>query len=142
MIAIQFKFKCPLCGWSITLPRRSQLVTYVNDKCHPDLGSWPIQWICIPHETVCRCQYDRVECIEFEEQVHTESPAALWEVECPCIEESCTMNLKAYTLWDLSEASRGELIAWLVKVKPKAPCSARHEIDWQSEEIKATMLLF
>jgi len=142
VIATQFKFKCPLCGWSITLPRRSQLGAYVDEKYHPISASWPIKWICIPHEHVCDCTFDRVELIKFEEQPRVESPASLWEIEPPCSQGSCQMVFQGYTLWDLSEASRVGLIDSITKANPKVTCSAGHEIIWQSEKIKATMLPF
>jgi hypothetical protein len=49
MASIQFKFKCPLCGWSIILPRMSDLGSYLNETYRPNVQSW--QWIqcCVFH---------------------------------------------------------------------------------------------
>jgi len=143
VIASQFKFQCPLCGWSITLPRRSQLGAYVGEKYNPNPKSWPMQWVCIPHESVCQCQSDKVKHIELEEQSAIGSPAALWEIECHCGQATCDKNFTGYTLWDLDATADSKLIDRLVEAKPKAAkCSAGHEIEWQSEKIKATMLPF
>jgi hypothetical protein len=142
VITIQFKFKCPLCGWSITLPRQSKLGAYINEKYYTAADSWPVQWLCIPHEQVCECSSDRIERIEFEEQPHVEFPAALWEIEHPCGQDGCNAGFHGYTWWDLSEAHRGSLIDRIVTAKPKALCSTGHPIDWQAGKIKATMLPF
>lgn len=84
MASLQFKFKCPLCAWSITLPRSSELGTYNNEAYRFNPNSWPISWICTAHGQICACSPERIERIEFEEQAHVEHPAVVWEIEHPC----------------------------------------------------------
>lgn len=145
VIRLQFKFKCPLCSESITLPRQSELGTYINEKYDTVSNSWPVQWLCIPHERVCECSSDRIERIEFEEQPHVEFPAAVWKIEHPCSQDGCNgynACFRGYTLWDLSETCQGSLIDRIVTSKPRALCTADHPIDWQAGRVKATMLPF
>jgi hypothetical protein len=142
VITIQFKFKCLLCGESITLPRRSKLGTYLNEKYYTASDSWPVQWLCIPHEEACECSSDRIERIELEEQPGVKFLAAVWEIERPCGQDGCNAGFRGYTWWDLSETCRGSLIDRIVTSKPKALCYAHHPIDWQAAKIKVTMLPF
>jgi hypothetical protein len=136
VIANQSKFKCPLCGGSITLPRQSGLGAYINERSYSASDSWPIQWLCILHAQVCKCSSDRIECIEFEEQPPVEFPAAIWEIEHPCSGDSCNAGLCGYTWWDLSETCRGNLVDRIVTAKPEALCPAGHPIHWQKGKVK------
>ena len=141
-IAFQFRFHCPLCAESITLPRRSPVGIQEMKDYQPTLGSWPIPLICIPHEQLSTCSYDKVERIDFEKQAHYDSPAALWEIVYGCSQENCAMCYTAYTWWDYAEASTDELVGRIVKAKPTASCSSGHEIKWKPEKIRATMWPF
>jgi hypothetical protein len=141
-IAFQFRLHCPLCKESITLPRRSPVGIQQTNKYDPTPGSWPITLICIPYELVCKCPYDKVERIDFEEQGRNESPAAVWEIVCGCGRESCDTGLTACTLWDLAEASRDQLLDRIIKARPTASCSSGHDIEWKPARMKATMLPF
>jgi hypothetical protein len=142
VIATQFKFKCPVCGLSITLPRQSNLGAYVNEKYDAFSGSWPIQWLCIPGEQVCECSSDRIERIGFEEQPRVEFPASVWKIEHPCSKDVCDAGFRGYAWWDSAETCRGSLADRIVTAKPKAPCSVGHSIDWQAEKIEVTVLPF
>jgi hypothetical protein len=143
IVPVQFKIKCPLCEWSVALPRRSPLGIYDDAEYRRTPSSWPTALICLAHEQVCECSYDRVSRKDMEEQGHSEYPAALWGIVCACIQEGCSMNLTAYTFWDSSEAARPELIDRVVKTKPTgAFCSSGHEIKWHPEKIKATIWPF
>ena len=140
MASLQFKFKCPLCGWAITLPRMSDLGSYLNETYRPSVQSW--QWICTAHERICECSPDRIERIEFEEQPKVEHPAAVWKIEHPCGQDGCLEQFRGFTLWDAAESCRRTLIDRLVGMKPQAKCGSGHEILWQPQRIKATILPF
>jgi hypothetical protein len=142
MIATQFKLKCPLCAESITLPRAGDLGNYAGETYHPSPESWPIKWICTAHEQICECSTDRIERINFEEQPYVTHPATVWKIEQRCSRGDCVEQFQGFTLWDASESCRGTLIDRVDKTKPKATCAANHEILWQADRLRATMVPF
>ena len=142
MASLQFKFKCPLCAWSISLPRKSELGIYINETYRFNPKSWPISWICTGHEQICECSPDRIERIEFEVQPPVEHPAVVWKIEHPCIQSGCGTKFQGFTLWDVSQSCRESLVDRLVEMKPQARCVRGHEIVWRPQRIEATMVPF
>ncbi len=142
MASIQFRFKCPLCEESITLPRLSELGTYINEKYHLGSTPWPISWICAAHERICDCFPETIERIEFEIQPNIKYPAAVWKVEHPCGQENCEVEFNGYTWGHAAESSGGALVERLIDMKPEIKCCVGHEMAWNPRRLKATLLPF
>jgi hypothetical protein len=140
MASLQFKFKCPLCGWSITLPRTSSIGEYVYETYKPRVQSW--HWICTAHELICDCSPDRIERTEFEEQPHVEHRAVIWEINHSCSEDGCGAEFHGFIWWDAAESGRETLVGRLSSMELHARCAAGHEITWHPQKIKARMLHF
>lgn len=137
-IPVQFRFTCLLCKESITLPRHSPLGFYAGSEYNPS-PLWPINLLCYQYQQVSKCPFDMVQTIPLEKQVHVVYPAAVWQIVGDCGQDCDTTPIY---IWESGEASTDMVMNIVLKANPTVLCSCGHDIQWQAETMKATMLPF
>jgi hypothetical protein len=129
-----FTFHCPLCDWSIPLPRQSPLGTYEGHEYRPS-GSWPITFLCVARQQVSECSSELIQSEDSQPHPESETPAALWQIVGECSQEGCQGRSAVYT-WYFSHARTDAVVSLALKLNPRIRCSGSHDLKWDAERME------
>jgi hypothetical protein len=130
-----FIFHCPLCNWSITLPRLSPLGSYEGTEYRPS-ALWPIVFLCAARQQTSECSSNAIEAEEIQPRDKIETPAALWQIAGECGQETCRSRSAVYT-WYLANATPEAVVKLALELNPKVSCLAGHDLEWKAETMEA-----
>lgn len=135
-----FQFRCPQCGESILLPRRSPLGIYEGQQ-YLTTPMWPITLLCRLRVPVYECLADGIDL----DPVYRPDPSlpkiCLWEIEAECAHEGCRLRHCIYAKYQPDKTTQ-DVIGSVLKANPKIPCSGDHDLVFSSEKMKVTDLAF
>jgi len=135
-----FFIHCPLCNWSVTLPRQSPLGTYAGSD-YQSTSLWPITFLCTARQQVSECSSAAIQSEVTHAHVPLETPAALWQIVGECGQEGCRGRCAVYT-WYVSQADTDAVVNLTLRLNPTISCSGNHNMQWRAEKMEAVKFDF